>query len=92
MRCSYFIPVVSANTQRRLEGYFRREWSYAMDRVRNMADGALFILPVSIDATGTAEALVPDKFKALHFTHLAGGEVTAEFAARLADFMQARSR
>ena len=92
MRCSYFIPVVSANTQRRLEGYFRREWSYAMDRVRNMADGALFILPMSIDATGTAEALVPDKFKALHFTHLAGGEVTAEFAARLADFMQARSR
>src|SRR5260221_509446 len=38
-RCSYFIPVVSATTQRRLEGYFRREWSYAMDRVRNMADG-----------------------------------------------------
>src|SRR6202451_578257 len=48
-RCSYFIPVVSATTQRRLEGYFRREWSYAIDRVRNMADGALFILPVTID-------------------------------------------
>ena len=45
-RCSYFIPVVSASTQRRLEGYFRREWSYAIDRARNMADGALFILPV----------------------------------------------
>ena len=28
-RCSYFIPVVSATTQRRLEAYFRREWSYA---------------------------------------------------------------
>jgi hypothetical protein len=63
-----------------------------MDRVRNMADGALFILPVSVDATTVAEALVPDKFKALHFTHLPGGEVSAEFAARLADFMQARSR
>jgi len=89
-RCSYFIPVVSATTQRRLEGYFRREWSYAMDRVRNMADGALFILPVSIDATNAAEALVPDKFKALHFTHLPGGVVSAEFAQRLSDFMQAR--
>ena len=92
LRCSYFIPVVSANTQRRLEGYFRREWSYAMDRVRNMADGALFILPVSVDATTAAEALVPDKFKALHFTHLPGGEVSTEFAARLTDFMQARFR
>ena len=90
-RCSYFIPVVSANTQRRLEGYFRREWSYAMDRVRNMADGALFILPVSVDATNGGEALVPDKFKALHFTQLPGGQVPPEFARRLKDFMQARS-
>ena len=90
-RCSYFIPVVSAATQRRLEGYFRREWSYAMDRVRNMADGALFILPVSIDATSAADALVPDKFKALHFSQLPGGRVPAEFAQRLSDFMRARS-
>jgi hypothetical protein len=91
-RCSYFIPVVSATTQRRLEGYFRREWSYAMDRVRNMADGALFILPVTIDGTDTAAALVPDKFKALHFTHLPGGEVREEFAQRLRDFMQPRQQ
>jgi hypothetical protein len=90
-RCSYFIPVVSANTQRRLEAYFRREWSYAIDRSRNMADGAVFILPVSIDATSAAEALVPDKFRSLHFTQLPGGQVTAEFARRLEDFMNARS-
>ncbi len=90
-RCSYFIPIVSATTQRRLEGYFRREWSYALDRVRNMADGALFILPVTIDATNASEALVPDKFKALHFTQLQAGEVSPEFAQRLSDFTRARS-
>src|SRR5579862_2505709 len=89
-RCSYFIPVVSANTQRRLEGYFRREWSYAMDRVRNMADGALFILPVTIDGTSAQDALVPDKFKALHFNQLPGGSVSPEFARRLRNFMGAR--
>ncbi len=91
-RCSYFIPVISANTQRRLEGYFRREWSYAMDRVRNMADGALFILPVTIDGTTAMEALVPDKFKALHFSQLPGGAVPGEFAQRLGDFMRARQQ
>ena len=91
-RCSYFIPVVSATTQRRLEGYFRREWSYAIDRARNMADGALFILPVSIDGTMAAAALVPDRFKALHFSELPGGRVPPEFAQRLADFMRARGR
>jgi len=89
-RCSYFIPVVSATTQRRLEGYFRREWSYAIDRVRNMADDALFILPVTIDDTDPALARVPDKFKALHCTRLPGGVVPAEFAARLRNFMGAR--
>ncbi|HLJ20732.1 MAG TPA: toll/interleukin-1 receptor domain-containing protein [Stellaceae bacterium] len=89
-RCSYFIPVISATTQRRLEAFFRREWSYALDRVRNMADGALFILPVTIDGTTAAEAIVPDKFKALHFTQLAAGHVTPEFARRLSDFMRAR--
>lgn len=90
-RCSYFIPVISATTQRRLEGYFRREWSYAIDRVRNMADGALFILPVSLDATTAAEALVPDKIRSLHITQLPGGHVTPEFTQRLNDFMKARS-
>jgi hypothetical protein len=91
-RCSYFIPVVSSTTQRRLEGYFRREWSYAIDRTRNMADGALFILPVTIDATSAGEALVPDKFKALHFTQLPAGQVPPEFAQRLGDFTRARTQ
>lgn len=89
-RCSYFIPVISATTQRRQEAYFRREWSYAIDRVRNMADGALFLLPVTIDATPPAEAVVPDKFRALHFTQLPNGAVSPEFARRLADFTKAR--
>ena len=79
------MPVVSATTQRRLEGYFRREWSYAVDRTRNMADEAVFILPVCIDDTDASTASVPDKFRSVHFTRLPGGEVTPEFAKRLAD-------
>ena len=89
-RCSYFIPIVSATTQRRLEGYFRREWSYAIDRARNIAEGALFILPVTIDDTNGGDAQVPEKFKAVHFTRLPGGEVTPEFARRLQDLLSTR--
>ncbi len=89
-RCSYFIPVVSATTERRLEGYFRREWSYAIDRSRNIAEGALFIVPVCIDDTDPVAAHVPDKFKALHITRLPGGEVTPELARHLKDFLSAR--
>ena len=82
-RCAFFIPVISGATERRLEAYFRREWSYALDRTRNMADDALFILPVTIDAIDERNAKVPDKFKAVHITGLPGGEPTPEFVARL---------
>ena len=84
--------MISANTERRVEAYFRREWSYALDRVRNMAEGALFILPVCVDATDVADTHVPERFKALHFTQLPGGEVTDDFARRLSDFTHARGR
>ena len=60
-----FSPVVSAAAQRRHEAYFRREWSYAIDRSRNMADGALFILPICVDQTNESAAQAPDKFKAV---------------------------
>ena len=90
-RCAYFIPIVSANTERRLEAYFRREWSYAIDRARNMADGAVFILPVIIDGTVEVSAQVPDKFKAAHFTKLPDGKGSGAFAERLQMLLKARA-
>jgi hypothetical protein len=91
-RCSYFIPVISAATERRLEAYFRREWSYALDRTRNMADEAIFILPVCIDATDPRGARVPDKFKSLHIMQLPGGEPTAEFVQRVQGLLSGKNR
>ena len=91
-QCSFFLPVVSATTQRRHEGFFRREWSYAVDRTRGMADGAVFILPVAIDGTTEADAVVPEKFKAVHFSRLPGGEPPPEFTRRLQELFATRSR
>jgi len=90
-RCSFFVPVVSATTQRRHEAYFRREWSYAVDRTRGMADGAVFILPVCIDATTEAEAVAPEKFKAVHFARLEGGAPSRDFVQRIRDLTNAKS-
>ena len=89
-RCSFFVPVVSATTQRRHEAYFRREWSYAVDRTRGMADGAVFILPVCIDQTTEAEAIAPEKFKAVHFARLQGGEPSREFVQRLKELLNSQ--
>jgi hypothetical protein len=89
-RCSFFVPVISATTQRRHEAYFRREWNYAVDRSLNIAEGGVFILPVCIDDTSEAEALVPDKFRALHITRVPGGEPTPEFLRRIKDLFSGR--
>jgi len=89
-RCSFFVPVISATTQRRHEAYFRREWSYAVDRSLNIAEGGVFILPVCIDDTPESEALVPDKFRALHITRVPNGEPTPEFLRRLKDLFSGR--
>jgi len=89
-RCSFFVPVISAATQRRHEAYFRREWSYAVDRARNIAEGGVFILPVCIDDTAEADALVPEQFKAVHIVRLPGGEPPPEFLRRLQDLFSRR--
>lgn len=88
-RCAYFIPVISSATERRMEAYFRREWSYALDRTRNMADEAIFILPVSIDAVDMGAAQVPDKFKTVHITKFPDGEPPPEFVQRLQSLLGA---
>jgi hypothetical protein len=89
-RCSFFLPVVSANTQRRLEGYFRREWSYAVDRTRNMTEGAVFVLPICVDDTAEADALVPDRFRSFHFTRAPDGEPSGDFLRRLQELLHGR--
>lgn len=82
-RCSFFVPVISATTQQRIEGWFRREWNWAVDRLHGMAEGATFVLPVCIDDTLEPGALVPEAFLKAHWTRLPTGEVTPEFIERL---------
>lgn len=90
-RCAFFIPVVSAMTERRLEAYFRREWNYALDRSRNMADDALFILPVCVDPGVGRPVHVPDKFRALQITLMENGEASPEFVARLKSMLSGQA-
>ena len=79
--CALFVPVISAATQARTEGYFRLEWRLADQRTHLMAKGRPFVLPVVIDDTRDAEAHVPDSFTEVQWTRLPGW---AETAARLA--------
>jgi adenylate cyclase len=77
--CYLFVPMISANTQLREEGYFRREWKLAADRTNDMAGARVFLLPVVIDGTPDSEALVPEKFREVQWTRLPQGANTDAF-------------
>ncbi|HVT72499.1 MAG TPA: toll/interleukin-1 receptor domain-containing protein [Lacunisphaera sp.] len=77
--CDYFMPVISATTERRKEGYFRREWRLAAERTLDMADDVMFLLPVAIDGTTEANARVPEKFVTVQWLRAPGGQPTPAF-------------
>ncbi len=81
--CALFVPVISAATQARLEGYFRIEWKLAAQRTHAMAEERAFLLPVVIDDTHDPEAKVPGEFRAVQWTKLPGGEASPAFVARV---------
>ncbi len=81
--CTLFVPLISANSQARAEGYFRLEWKLAVDRSHLMAADKAFLLPVVIDDTPGSDARVPDKFREVQWTSLPGGETPPAFLERL---------
>src|ERR1019366_8403172 len=81
--CFLFVPIISASTEKRLEGYFRREWEMAADRTHNMARGKAFLLPVYLGRSVHREAEVPDEFRQVHWTCLDEGAITTSFLARI---------
>jgi len=82
--CALFVPIISAHTQARPEGYFRLEWKLAVDRSHLMAAEKAFFVPVVVDATTEPEALVPAQFLEVQWTRIQSGEVPAAFVDRIA--------
>jgi tetratricopeptide (TPR) repeat protein len=85
--CALFIPIISAHTRARAEGYFRLEWKLAVDRSHLMAADKTFLVPIVIDAITDAEARVPDKFREVQWTRLHGGEASSAFVERLSQLL-----
>jgi TolB-like protein len=81
--CALFIPIISAHTESRKEGYFRREWNLAVERTLDMAQGVPFIVPVAIDETVQIGSMVPDKFRAVQWTRLPQGHANPVFVSRI---------
>jgi len=94
--CALFVPIISVQTQKRTEGYFRREWKIGVERTHDMAAGRAFVVPIVVDETRESEALVPEEFMRVQWTRLLHGVPTPQFIEQikglLANPHQARTR
>ena len=81
--CALFVPVISANSQARSEGYFRLEWRLAAERTRLGADGRPFLVPVAIDGVKEGDAAVPQPFRDVQWTHVPAQATAQDFALRV---------
>lgn len=77
--CSLFIPIISARTQERSEGYFRLEWRLAVERTHLMAEGFPFLAPLVIDDTLESSAVAPAEFMRVQWSRLQDGLPSLEY-------------
>lgn len=84
--CIYFIPLISAHTEARMEGYFYREWNLASRRLQEIA--GRFVLPVMIDEADTWDIShyrgVPESFLKLQSGHAPGGALSESLRSDIA--------
>ena len=81
--CALFMPVISAHTAERHEGYFRLEWDLADQRTHMIARNRAFILPVCVDATPETSADTPESFQRVQWARLPAGETPPAFVDRV---------
>ena len=81
--CRLFVAIISAHTEARDEGYFRREWRLAVERTHDMAEHKAFLVPVAIDDTPELDAAVPEKFRQVQWTRLPVGNTPLAFVERI---------
>jgi len=86
--CSYFVPLLSRETETRLrDAYFRREWTRAAQRSEGIDPNKEFMIPVVIDETVTFSHMHPLPAN-LHQQRLLNGKTTPEFIARMQELYQ----
>lgn len=81
--CALFMPIISAHTQERAEGYFRLEWHLAEQRTYLMAHDQPFLTPVVVDDTADSAARVPERFRERQWSRRPGGDTPRAFEERV---------
>lgn len=90
--CGLFMPLISATTESREDGFFRKEWSWALRKLPDFTgSGRQFLFPVVIDDVNPYQAKVPDEFKRVQFTPVDDPTSDSQFLNRV-EWLHSKSR
>jgi hypothetical protein len=91
--CWLFLPLLSATTEARSEGGFRKEWNLANDRALGI-QGRKFIIPIVVDKEYGDDIrryqLVPDRFKCAQYGHAPEGVMSDALRSELISLIRER--
>jgi hypothetical protein len=83
-RCVLFLPCLSRTTELRAEGFFRREWDWAIRRNSTFTgSNRPFIIPLALDVNVEQMNHLPEEFRNLQAEQITGGVVSPNFCARI---------
>lgn len=79
-KCFAFVPLISSASisSDPQPWFYRFEWRKAIDAAEFRADSVKFILPLIIDETSPKDEGIPEKFRELHISRLAGLDTLVE--------------
>lgn len=77
--CTFFFPIISASACQRLEGYYRKEWFWAIERSKRFESSYPFIQPIVVDDVPYDAKGIPDEFANRHWQSFQDGVPTREF-------------
>jgi TolB-like protein/Flp pilus assembly protein TadD len=89
--CALFLAIISAHSDARDEGYFRREWKLAVERSDDMAEDVAFLVPVVVDSTQEAVARVPDRFRDVQWSRAPVGHASPILVEHVRRLLSAKS-
>lgn len=76
-RCDLFVPLISRQTEAQTDGFFRREWEWAIERMENLEGNVRFIIPAMIE-DGLAAGQLPPTFRKVTPSLAPAGQPSSE--------------
>ncbi len=91
-RSFVFILVLSESTRDWEARYYRREWTWALERARDLPSNRMFILPVAIDGIKADDPTLPTGLRDQLWIRLSGGEPDDAFVNRVKEVFRAAQK